>query len=110
MATAPPPELMVNAWFVVVELIVELKATDPPVPLLVSIVTSPPVISAALLIVTSPVSSPDPEGVKVVVVMSPFKKIPPPPVIVTSLISAVEVPIALTVTVPVLVPAFKTTS
>ena len=102
--------MIVNAWFVVVELIVELKSTDPPVPLLVSIVTSFAVISAALLITTSPVSSEPPDGVKVVVVMSPLKKIPPPPVIVTSLISAVEVPIALTVTVPVLVPAFKTTS
>ena len=102
--------MIVNAWFVVVELIVELKSTDPPVPLLVSIVTSFAVISAALLITTSPVSSVPLDGVKVVVVMSPLKKIPPPPVIVTSLISAVEVPIALTVTVPVLVPAFKTTS
>ena len=40
--------------------------------------------------------------------MSPLKKIPLVPVIVTSLISAVEVPIALTVTVPV--PASNTTS
>ena len=101
---------MVNAWFVVVELIVELKSTDPPVPLLVSIVTSFAVISAALLIVTSPVSSLPPDGVKVVVVMSPLKKIPPPAVIVTSLISLVEVPIALTVTVPVVVPACNVTS
>jgi hypothetical protein len=42
-----------------VELIVESKSTDPPLPSLVSIVTEAAFISAALLIVTSPVSSED---------------------------------------------------